>query len=148
MVFLSSSGNYNHMKINIEASSTIAEVQQAFHKHFPFLKIEFYRDGHQQGEGSLKDNTLDSHEVLGEVYPHFKSGVLQLSEDMKVSELENSFSNDFNASVQVFHQSGNIWLQTTRTDHLTLAAQNDSAKDKGLRNVEPMVDPMDRSELE
>lgn len=136
------------MKINIEASSTIAEVQQAFHKHFPFLKIEFYRDGHQQGEGSLKDNTLDSHEVLGEVYPHFKSGVLQLSEDMKVSELENSFSNDFNASVQVFHQSGNIWLQTTRTDHLTLAAQNDSAKDKGLRNVEPMVDPMDRSELE
>lgn len=136
------------MKINIEANSTIAEVQQAFHKYFPFLKIEFYKVGHQQGEGSLKDNTLDSHEVLGEVYPHFKPGVLQLSEDMKVSELENSFSNDFKASVQVFHQSGNIWLQTTRTDHLTLAAQNESAKDKGLRNVEPMVDPMDRSELE
>jgi hypothetical protein len=148
MVWLSSSGNYNHMKINIEASSTIAEIQQAFHKYFPFLKIEFYKDGHQQGEGSLKENTLNSQEILGEVYTNFKPGVLQLSEDMTVSELENSFSNDFKASVQVFHLSGNLWLQTTRTDHLTLAAQNESAKDKGLRNAEPMVDPMDRSELE
>ena len=35
------------------------------------------------------------------------------------------FKEIYDLNVQVFRRSGNIWLQTTATDHLSLSAQNE-----------------------
>jgi len=43
---------------------------------------------------------------------------------MKVSELEKIFLEDYGLNVQVFRNSGRVWLETTMTDDWTLAEQN------------------------
>ncbi len=44
--------------------------------------------------------------------------------DMSVSELEQLFLTKYGLNAQVFRRSGNLWLQTSATDHWTLAEQN------------------------
>ena len=53
-----------------------------------------------------------------------KEGVAEISGDMTVLELENLFMNRFGLAAQVFRKSGNIWLETIRTDNWTLKQQN------------------------
>ena len=50
--------------------------------------------------------------------------VKEVKEDMKVSDFEKMFHDKFGLNVQVFRKSGNLWMQTTSTDHWTLAEQN------------------------
>ena len=40
-------------EIKITDDKTIEEVQEAFHEHFPFLKLEFYSGEHSEGKGTL-----------------------------------------------------------------------------------------------
>ncbi|MBA3900883.1 MAG: hypothetical protein H0X62_11855, partial [Bacteroidetes bacterium] len=44
-----------------------------------------------------------------------------------VKELEQKFQNLFGVSVQVYRQSGSVWIQTTITDSWTLTEQNNRA---------------------
>jgi hypothetical protein len=136
------------MEIHINKTKTINSIQEEFHKHFPYLKIEFYTHAHSQGEGSLKKNTLNSNLTIEAVQKHELSEIIKIDELMKVAELEGVFAKNFGLSVQVFRKSGNLWLQTTTTDNWTLAEQNQIAAEQYETNEEAMPDPMDRQELE
>ncbi len=113
----------------IQEEKTLQAVQQEFNALFPLLKIEFYDAQHAAGEGSLPFQQLrDSSKTITEVRRINRKGALIVSGQMKVSELEQGFYELYGLNVQVFRKSGHAWIQTTATDHWTLAEQSEKAK--------------------
>ncbi len=135
------------MEITITKDKTLKEIQKEFAKRFPFLKIEFYKQAHQEGKGSLKKNTLNNKLAIKQVQKNDSTGTIKIHGLLKVSELEKAFSKTFGLPVQVFRKSGKVWLQTTATDNLTLAEQNQMAKEKEVPSAQSS-EPMDYHEQE
>ncbi|MBK8847425.1 MAG: hypothetical protein IPO27_13110 [Bacteroidetes bacterium] len=136
------------MDILIDKSKKLIEIQAEFQKRFPFLKIEFYKKGHAQGEGSTKNSTLNTEQTIGEVGGSNVTEVFKVHGLMTVAELENAFGQTFRLSAQVFRKSGTLWLQTTATDSWTLAEQNKEGMEKTASNGEDRIDAMDLHDLE
>lgn len=116
-------------EIAITRDITIHQIQEAFQSHFPYLKIEFYKASHEPGQGNANQEKLDAALSIGEVQTKSLDGQISIHGNQKVSTLEQAFSDTFGLNVQVFRKSGNIFLQTTATDHWTLAEQNETAQE-------------------
>lgn len=112
------------MEIIISDEMKIKEVQEKFNEHFPFLKLEFYKNDHDEGEGSPKRDILNSDFTLKEAGKDGDQGEISIHGNQKVSTLEDAFQETFGLNVQVFRKSGELWLQTTTTDSWTLSEQN------------------------
>lgn len=136
------------MEIIIDQNKRLSAIQAEFQKHFPFLKLEFYKDMHTAGQGSAKDATLNINLTIADVQKNKASGILKIHGLMTVAELESGFANIFGLSAQVFKKSGRIWLQTTVSDHWTLAEQNHHAIENEENASAESIDAMDRMELE
>jgi hypothetical protein len=110
--------------MRIATAKLISEVQLEFNRAFPFLKLEFFRNGNlpqKNTEHGIKLN-LKSH--IGEGQTVAVDGELIITKEMKVKELEKRLKEQFGLNAQVFRHSGNLWLQTTITDDWTLEKQN------------------------
>ena len=103
---------------------TVAKVQEAFNEHFPYLKLEFYSTEHEAGEGSPDQLKLDKNLTIKEAGKNEDQGDISIHGNQKVSTLEQNFHDAYGLNVQVFRKSGNLWLQTTKTDGWTLSEQN------------------------
>lgn len=108
----------------ISDDKTLKDIQREFNDKFPYLKIEFYKTHHEPGEGSPTQERLDSEMTIGEARQSHEEGDLRVQSNMKVSTLEQNFSEKYGLHVQVFRKSGNLWMQTTSTDEWTLNEQN------------------------
>src|SRR5690606_2104831 len=88
---------------------------------------EFYSKSHDLEEAT--GNYFQLHHLLtiGKAQVNPKDGVIHITPDMKVKDLEQLFHDTFELNVQIFRLSGKVWLQTTATDHKTLAEQNKMA---------------------
>ena len=135
------------MEIIIEKNKTLGRIQDEFHKRFPYLKIMFYDQSHSKGEGTPRTSTLDNRLTIGEVQKFDKSGVIEITGLMKVSELEKDFDTKYGLPIQVLRKSGKIWLQTSSTDEWTLAEQNQLAAEKNT-TIEESSEPTDYHEQE
>lgn len=56
------------------------------------------------------------------------SAWIDISGHVPVKALENQFFRLLGLNVQVFRRSGNLWLETTTTDHWTLAEHEKAAR--------------------
>ena len=110
--------------MTIHDMRTLKDIQQAFHEKFPYLQIQFFATQHQTGEASPMHGKLDSSKTIGEVRTVHSRGDLSINANQKISTLEKNFAEQFGLNVQVFRKSGNLWLQTSKTDHWTLAEAN------------------------
>ncbi|MHA4808604.1 hypothetical protein ACX0G9_10890 [Flavitalea flava] len=93
------------MKFLIGKYHLIKQVQEEFSKTYPFLKIEF-----------LQTAKIPRNEPVNE---------MEVSDSMKVIDLEKMLETRFGISAQVFRKSGNLWIETRMTRHWTLAQQNE-----------------------
>lgn len=118
--------NENEMKISKSMNTT--DVAKAFENQFKGLSLKFYKKAHEDLEGSPQKLEVDS-EVLGQLNGDLTEGTLALSSEMTVSDVEAAFEDQYGLHVQVFRHSGEQWLQTTKTDHWTLAKQMKKADD-------------------
>lgn len=113
------------MKININDKRKISAVQQEFNEAFPYLRIEFFSVAPKSGNGiSKKHLIVPDQKTVGECRRINKSSSIIITPRMKVNQLEKIFFEEYGLSVQVFRQSGRVWLETTMTDDWTLAEQN------------------------
>jgi hypothetical protein len=126
-IFLDEKEKMRNMEITINKEKHLSQIQEEFHRAFPFLKLEFYSSFHKSGEGSNKKNALDSKLTVEDVCKTDAKGSITIGNTMKVSELEKIFKDTFGLSVQVFRKSNNLWLQTTITDSWPLSKQNQNA---------------------
>ena len=113
------------MKIKISDHRKVSAVQKEFNEVFPYLKLEFFSKPDFQKKGSEKINLIvPDNKTIGECRKVHNHAAILISPDMKVSELEEIFRKNFGLYVQVFRQSGRVWLETTMTNDWTLAEQN------------------------
>ena len=118
------------IQLAIFADRTIREVQEDFTNAFPYLKIEFFRNGEVRKDRYPAQMMIAHNRTLKEAWVRKKGeGAIALTDTMTVSDLENSFMDQFGLSVQVFRRSGNLWLETTMTDNWTLRQQNEHGKE-------------------
>lgn len=106
----------------------IGKVREAFNRAYPYLKVEFGNIGNiplSSSDGDLSDTEEFVHDGARNVLEKD----VQLSDHMKVSELETSLQQLFGTPVQVFRKSGNFWMETRMSKNWTLKQQNDHGKD-------------------
>ena len=115
------------MELQLTMKSGLREVQKQFAKSFPFLKLEF-RNVQGGITDSSKPQKTNGKQLLSELFPNFRPGVLALNPSEKVGDFEQRLERDFGIVAQVFRKSGTVWLQTTSTDGRSLEEQNAMGK--------------------
>lgn len=123
--------------MKITNQKTLKEVQMEFNEKFPYLKIEFYEGKHETGKPSPVNKQLDASMTIQKARKTNTEGDLNITGQLKVSTLEDRFWEQYGLNVQVFRRSGNLWLQTSTTDHWTLTQQNGKGE-RSERSYEEM----------
>ncbi len=117
------------MKIQIIGSRPILEIQQEFNRTFPYLKLEFFIRSNTKGKPTSAKFIIKPDKLLHDLGIQEIRNELEVTGDITVFELENTFKERFALNVQVFRKSGRIWLETTATDDWTLDSQNEQGKE-------------------
>ncbi|MDO6429471.1 hypothetical protein Q4E93_02650 [Flavitalea sp. BT771] len=118
----------------------LKEVQEEFSRNYPYLKIDFTRGKGEKRVASIngagKTDGASQPDDQGESIRSAAQKLLWtdfgVSDNMKVSELEVLLQYEFGLPAQVLRKSGNLWLETSMTDHWTLRQQNDRGQDMAL----------------
>lgn len=126
--------------MKIQQQSTVQNIFDQFSTVFPYLKLEIYRKGHQDSEGSKSEDLISHNTFLKEINPDLIDKTFNIDHDMTVTEFEKMMEDEFCLNIQVFRKSNALWLQTTTTDHWTLRKQNE----KGHRStIDYNIEPVD-----
>jgi hypothetical protein len=125
-------------ELRIDSSQSICSVQKQFNDLYSYLKLEFFKQPPVSGAGNARNQMIIYDMMLKDIQNIRKSGVVAVSKQTLVSELEKQFAKDFGLYVQVFRKSGRIWLETTATDKWTLEQQNGEGESLNQQlNIEP-----------
>ena len=136
------------MKIRIASDVTIKSIQEEFNTTFPFLKLVFFSKAHRAFKGSpAKYMIRDVEQTIGAVTEAPTEGLLVIEPDMPTYRVESLFE-EFGLHVQVFRMSGELWLETSVTDKLTLEKQNAKGKASQHIHFEEAEPPRDYREQE
>jgi hypothetical protein len=134
------------MQLAILKNATVGVTQDAFHAEFPYLKIAFFSRSHREhGSNSARQMIGDRNQLLADL-PGFRSeGLLAIEPHMRTWEVEKMIEENTGLHVQLFRKSGNTWLETSVSDHLSLEEQSERARAQEEYR-QPFVDPMDYRE--
>jgi hypothetical protein len=135
------------MKMTSQSSrQTLSEVQQAFNRKYPYLRVEWVRQtgeiqrteafplrlageaGGNRGPAGEGGYAVEK-EAAGQ---QLLESAVGMQDDMKVRDLENALLRELGIRVQVFRKSGNYWMETRMTSHWTLKQQNDHGREISL----------------
>jgi hypothetical protein len=137
------------MHITIKSSTTIQEIQDAFAKRFPWLKIEFFVNS-QNNQVLTADEMIKNHaQAIGELAKLNSDDGIELHGTTTVNQLELAFKDSFGLVAQVFHKRGHAWIITTTSDTLTLDTLNArAAEDSKPLPKEEVPDAADHMDVE
>jgi len=127
------------MRLQISPNRLVSEVQKDFNTIFPFLKIEFFRKKSPQQADLPAAHIVPHNQKIGNAQSTISDGDVEINADMKVKDIEKLFKEQFSLMAQIFRRSGNLWLQTTMTDNLTLAQQNEHGKEISGEGISKVV---------
>ncbi len=118
------------MYLEINGERLISDIQKDFGAAYPFLKIEFFRNGKIRRDRYPVNKLIPASQPVKNAW-HYKqdNGQLAITDAMTVTDFENALMDQFGLSAQVFRRSGNLWLETTITDYWTLKQQNDHGRE-------------------
>jgi hypothetical protein len=118
------------MHLEINGERLISDVQKDFGSVYPFLKIEFFRNGKIRRDRYSANKLIPATQPVKNAW-HYKkdNGLLDLTDSLTVTDFENALMDQFGLSAQVFRRSGNLWLETTITDYWTLKQQNEHGRE-------------------
>jgi hypothetical protein len=112
------------MKLIINDNRKIFALQKEFSKMFPYLKLEFFAKPSHVGGVPSKKMIKHSSKTLGECRAVHTSGLLTVTPETLVGELEQDFRDNFDLTVLVFRKSGSAWIETSSTDGWSLEHEN------------------------
>lgn len=115
------------MKIEIHSDMRIKDLKKQFHASFPFLKIEFFDAAHRMNESSARADMIGNEVLLSDLIPGVE-GAVEFTALTGVHAFEQLFSTQFGLHVQVFRNSGGVYVETTATDDWSLGQQNAEGK--------------------
>ena len=118
------------MYLEINGERLISDIQKDFGAVYPFLKIEFFRNGKIRRDRYPVNKLIPATQPVKNAWHHKQdNGQLAITDVMTVTDFENALMDQFGLSAQVFRRSGNLWLETTITDYWTLKQQNDHGRE-------------------
>ena len=128
------------MKSHYARQLLLKEVQEEFCRNYPYLKIDFTRGKGEKrlapingtGRTDITVQPDDQSEALRSAAQRLLWTDFGVSDNMRVSELEVLLQYEFGLPAQVLRKSGNLWLETSMTEHWTLRQQNDRGQDIAL----------------
>ncbi len=126
--------------LNVSGKGLIRDLQLAFNKAYPFLRIEFYKVQPSVKTGHTK--YLEASLPLaaaGLTNP----GSLVISDSMTVHQLEKELKNNFGLTAHAFRKSGSMWLEITMTGDWTLQHQNEHGQEL---SESPQIEPFNVKE--
>lgn len=107
--------------LKISREDTVRSMQEKFSSWYPFLRIDFFRKSN--GKGSSQP-CFGPEVRMADINKNFQNSNCELQDQTSVAGLENIFCDKYGLPIQVCRRSGNLWLETSLTDHLTLNEQN------------------------
>lgn len=118
--------------MKIYSSRKLSEIKEEFSAAYPYLKLEFFKVPHHDQEPTAKKAMIKADHAVSEIseIEIENEGEIDLSGSMTVNELESLFREEYGINVQVFRRSGNVWLETSSTDDMTLDEQNELGQEK------------------
>jgi hypothetical protein len=132
------------MQLPFLKNATLGDTQAAF----PQLKLAFFSKTHQKNKGNNAKFLISDHKSLLGDLPGFRAeGLLSIEPHLRTWEVEKMIEDETGLHVQIFRKSGNLWLETSKSDDLTLAEQIEHALLEE-QYKQPIVDPMDYREMD
>ena len=120
----------SEMTIDITTDRQIEDIQKDFSYVFPYLKIEFFKNGSTRRAHYSMEKVIGRNQRIKEAwYTQKNEGAIDVNDTMTVAQFEKALMEHFGLSVQLFRRSGNLWLQTSITDNWTLKQQNDHGRE-------------------
>lgn len=123
------------MKLKIDTGTRFKDVQKKFTEVYPFLKVEFYNGQYSEMKVSAIKDRISPDKIISEHGKFFKVEYVEINRHRTVAELEKEFYEKFGTAMQVSRKSGNIWIETSKTDDRTLKAQNQIGKTMSSEQV-------------
>jgi hypothetical protein len=130
------------MRIKVNGKKKTSEIKDAFNEAFPFLKIEFVDKPHRPGEGTSLNHILSGNIAVHTINPDVPDDHITINPDQTVASLEHRFSSHFGLPIQVFRKQHDIWIETTRTDKMSLQEQNELGRQNS--SLPEHLEPGDR----
>lgn len=93
------------------------------------MKLEFFNNRTYSKSDFSASQLLPKNRKIGDSQLLVTNGEVEISEEMKVIDLEKLLKDKYSLAVQVFRKSGNLWLETTMTDNWTLKQQNNHGRE-------------------
>lgn len=124
------------MEIDINERTLLSDIRKAFKMEFPFLDLAFFGKAHSEGTANTKATQYEyglAANIAGD--PH-REGLLKISGSYTVAEVEALFESQFGLHAQILRKSGNLYLQTTTSDSVSLMDLNQSSKDAAEYEIE------------
>jgi len=120
------------MDLHIDTETKFNEVQSAFNKAYPFLKLEFFTKNNFKKNDPSARKSIPARKKLGDYTTSPFKTTIEINEEMTVAELEKILKELLLIDVQVYRRSENLWLQTTITDKWSLKKQNEHGMETSL----------------
>jgi hypothetical protein len=115
--------NMHYMELNIIEDDILVNIQKSFQAEYPCLKLQFYSVPHEAGNASPSCTRLSLALPMEEAAIFHTGGRIDINPARTVAEVERDFYTRLGLCVQILRKAGTIWLETTSTDHWTLAVQ-------------------------
>ena len=117
------------MKISINQSKTIGDIQSEFSKAFPFLKLEFFYAPHEICSGSHAHMVYSGKTAIGNIGCVSGNCELEITPKMTVEALEYALTTRFKVVAEVYRLSEGEWKDTDETDWWTLEEHNNRGEE-------------------
>ncbi|XZF15718.1 hypothetical protein ACTHGU_06245 [Chitinophagaceae bacterium MMS25-I14] len=121
------------MELYITEDDLLKNIQHGFRQYYPRLKLEFYKHPHEKNAGSPADARLSLEVPVEDVVMFHTAACINVAPQRTVASVEEDFFHKLGLCVQIFRQSGDLWIETTRTDGYTLARQEQIAVNESGR---------------
>ncbi len=110
--------------ISIDDKCSVKEIQQEFSKHYPYLKIEFFRKAPQKSHAFRSADSIPGSTNLRFIRSNHKAGKISAASKIKVAQLKQILEDEFGLHSKIFRKSGSVWIETSLTNEWTLEMQN------------------------
>ena len=118
------------MILQIDDTKTINDVQERFSLCFPLLKIEFCRKKHGWEDICPESQFISSYKTIASVRKIHNPGTFEIKSWFKVGEVEKEFYRKFGLYVQICYKCGRKWIQTGKSDNISLDSLQKKAFDR------------------
>ena len=111
------------MRITLEPSTTLLDIQQAFQSEFPHLKLQW----HQHSDGGitpLRGPGLPQAWTLGTCQACLSTGFLDIDPSMSIAGLQHCMQEATGLHCRILRQHEGLWVEIIQSDTLTLCRQN------------------------